>query len=518
MFEYHGDSDAELVARLQGAERTIAASQAEQLAVIAELTTRAPAWITTPDPTAGGAVHPVEVAAAEVAVALRISRLSAGNRTELALQVCSRLPGTLAALGRGEISMAKLRIVAEATEVLSAEHARAVEDRVLPRAEGQTPAGLGASVARAVIAADPTAAERRREQAARERTVQFFTAADGLATLWLRGPATQTMAAYHRIVDLAESARTPGDDRSAGARRADTLIDLILDAHRVGHLSPRPIFADGTTGDAGPASGAAASSSIDPAASADGAEQRCGRSHPGGAPTANARSRPEWGSRPVAVQVTVPWTTLAGLDDLPGQLAGYGPITAQAARELAADATWRRILTDPATGTVLDVGTTTYTPPAALAAHVRARDGTCRWPGCRRAARRCDLDHTVAHPRGPTAECNLEALCRPHHRLKTHTAWNVVQIGGGILVWTSPTGQRIVNEPWAAHPSQDNDPDPPEPIVLFDAESPVDLTAEEPDWLDALPNAAEIAAQMAGYDAAADAICVIDSDADADAA
>ncbi|MBA3524434.1 MAG: HNH endonuclease, partial [Geodermatophilaceae bacterium] len=45
---------------------------------------------------------------------------------------------------------------------------------------------------------------------------------------------------------------------------------------------------------------------------------------------------------------------------------------------LAADGTWRRILTDPASGPVPDVGTPTYSPPAAMTRHVRTRDSTCR--------------------------------------------------------------------------------------------------------------------------------------------
>ncbi|HEY3259488.1 MAG TPA: DUF222 domain-containing protein, partial [Pseudonocardiaceae bacterium] len=61
--------------------------------------------------------------------------------------------------------------------------------------------------------------------------------------------------------------------------------------------------------------------------------------------------------------------------------AGYGPIPADMTRELAADATWRRLLTDPTSGTLLDVGRTTYKPPTALADFVRARDVTCRFPG-----------------------------------------------------------------------------------------------------------------------------------------
>src|SRR6185503_12962815 len=52
-----------------------------------------------------------------------------------------------------------------------------------------------------------------------------------------------------------------------------------------------------------------------------------------------------------AIQVVVSADTLLGLDDQPAQLTGYGPITAQTARRLAADesGTWRRLLTDYAT-------------------------------------------------------------------------------------------------------------------------------------------------------------------------
>ena len=73
----------------------------------------------------------------------------------------------------------------------------------------------------------------------------------------------------------------------------------------------------------------------------------------------------------VRVDVTVSLATLLGVDQAPGELAGYGPITAQTARRLAATGTWRRLITDPATdpatGTSLDVGKTRYRPPVDLA-------------------------------------------------------------------------------------------------------------------------------------------------------
>jgi uncharacterized protein DUF222 len=99
------------------------------------------------------------------------------------------------------------------------------------------------------------------------------------------------------------------------------------------------------------------------------------------------------GQRP-AINVTVSLGTLLGCDEQPAHLDGHGPITAALARRLAADptGTWRRLVTDD-TGQLLDYARRTYRPPANLTDHVIARDHTCTFPGCRRPARLCDLDH-----------------------------------------------------------------------------------------------------------------------------
>lgn len=154
---------------------------------------------------------------------------------------------------------------------------------------------------------------------------------------------------------------------------------------------------------------------------------------------------PTWQGRRPAVQVTVAATTLLGLDEQPRELDGYGPIPADMARALAYDpsGTWRRLLTDPP-GRLLDYGTTTYRPPQPLADFVIARDRRCRFPGCRRPARRCDIDHQIPYgrPGGVTAACNCEALCEHHHRLKHEAGWTVTGDPAGELIWTSPSGHR----------------------------------------------------------------------------
>jgi hypothetical protein len=147
----------------------------------------------------------------------------------------------------------------------------------------------------------------------------------------------------------------------------------------------------------------------------------------------------------VAVVVTVSLQTLLGLADDPAQLAGYGAITATLARDLASNATWRCAVTDGIHGPVLGLGhtayTPAYTPTRRLAELVRVIRPRCAFPGCRARADRCDLDHRLAWPGGSTCDCNLQPLCRRHHRLKTTgliTARG--EPGGRALLWTTRAG------------------------------------------------------------------------------
>ena len=169
--------------------------------------------------------------------------------------------------------------------------------------------------------------------------------------------------------------------------------------------------------------------------------------------------RPARAGKPL-IHVIVPYTTLTGADDQPGELLGYGPIPADLARDIAADAVWKRLLTDPLSGAVLDHGRDTYRPPAALADFVRARDLYCRMPGCRRQASHCELDHAIDWAKGgTTTDTNLYTGCLHDHRLKDRPGWKVRQTPDGRVEWTTPTGHRYHSDPHDYRP--DNDPDPP---------------------------------------------------------
>jgi hypothetical protein len=219
--------------------------------------------------------------------------------------------------------------------------------------------------------------------------------------------------------------RDSADPRTADQRRADALVQLGLDAlaGEISRLLPR-----------------------------------------------HQRMRP-------AVQVTVALSTLLGLDDEAGELAGVGAISASAARELAADpsGTWRRLVTDKV-GRLVDYGRSVYRPPADLARYVMARDRTCRFPTCTRTAERGELDHTVPWSEGgPTNAANLVALCSRHHHLRHETEWSYASGDDDVgITWRSPTGLTY-SVPTATYPedivdadtsreSVATDPDPPPPF------------------------------------------------------
>jgi hypothetical protein len=92
-----------------------------------------------------------------------------------------------------------------------------------------------------------------------------------------------------------------------------------------------------------------------------------------------------------------------------------------------------------------------YRPSKALADFVRARDLTCRWPGCDVPAVHCDLDHTIPYAQGgKTHAANTKCYCPTHHLLKTFWGWAEKQLPDGTLILTSPAGHTYVTTPGSA--------------------------------------------------------------------
>ncbi len=283
---------------------------------------------------------------------------------------------------------------------LSRSEVAAVVADAVDHAETMTGPQLARHVRAALISADPAVAEQRRVVERDRRGVFLDLAPDAMARLIAYLPAAEATAAFTAIDALAGNAATDGDPRTVDQRRADAFADVFAS------ILDRQATPDGTP-----------------------------------LPTRHGQR--------VALQVSVAATTLLGLDDAPGHLGSYGPIPAQVARELAQDATWRRVLTDPATGQVCSVGTASYRPGADLTRTVTARDVTCTFPGCRTPAVRCEIDHrtpydvTRSHDESnpQTCEANLHALCKHHHQAKTDGWWNVTyDPATGVSLWTDRHG------------------------------------------------------------------------------
>lgn len=133
--------------------------------------------------------------------------------------------------------------------------------------------------------------------------------------------------------------------------------------------------------------------------------------------------RPLVGGERPHVTVTVDLQMLEGRLPPPGSVAELedaGPISSEAARRLACDASVSRVITR-GSSEPLDVGRRTQVVPAGIRRAVVVRDRGCRFPGCDRPQGWSDAHHVVhwAHG-GDTALSNLVLLCRRHHRLVHH--------------------------------------------------------------------------------------------------
>ncbi len=348
----------------------------------------------------------------DVSTALRLAPATAQSRIDIARTLVNNLPNTCSALATGEISAAHATVIAREAAIAIRNGAPdsvifEVEQRAISFAELHTPGQVAARVRTDIAKAIPEEFEEITSRATALRRVSCYNEADGMSTVVAILPAADAQIVMNSIEafilrqdQLHLSQNKSDTDRTIDQKRADALSTICSN-----FLSE-------------------ISETVTP--------QR----------------------RPLTVNVTVDLPTLLGLAENPGQLAGYGPIPASVARELASDAKWKRFITEPQTGNLLDFGRESYEPPQHLKDFLIARDRTCRFPGCRRSALLSDLDHAESwESGGSTSPENIGALCRRHHRLKTHDGWRIQSFSDGSCTWTSPLGKeffrpaRSMNEP-----------------------------------------------------------------------
>jgi hypothetical protein len=372
------------------------------------------------------------VTAASIAMKLRCSPREADVLVREGVSYGGVLADTGVALAAGLIDAPRARALVNRLWDQMPHVATYVQDDVLPGAAGRSAYQVRQDVERALIAVAPDDAAERHGAARDTRSVSRpQMRPDGMAALWVLLPAVQAVQIDCVLEAAARTARSAGDPRTLEQLRADGLCDLLLGAPVTEDVA-RDVAGSGT------------------------AEHALGRADADASDGATADALTATPARPhrprTQVLVTVAMSTLMGLDDEPADLAGYGPVDAVQARALAWEGTWRRLVVDDLSGSVLDVGRTRYRPPAALDEHVRLRDKTCSAPGCHVPADRADLDHTrdyhhrsggdADQPPGATSHENLGPACRYHHRLKTETGFTLHQTSPGTFVWTDPTGHQ----------------------------------------------------------------------------
>jgi hypothetical protein len=476
-------SDDELIGVLRASRRLASWAAAMELGCVGDLWRRRTAEEDAGDEGAAG--H----AGDEIAAALTLTGRAADGVLDLAI-VLQRLPATSAALAAGDIDLPRARVIADEVTGLTDEHAAAVDRVIASTTPGQTTGQLRMAARRAVIAADPAAAGKRKEQALREARVERWDESAGTAALAGRDlPPVSVLAADHNLTALATQLKDAGVAGTLDTLRAQVYLALLTGAPATS-LLPADHSGTANSGDGG-------------SVHSDTGDPGPGLCRPGdGAPAAGASPSAAPAAPPAAgvrgrVNLTVPLASWLGGSGEPGHAAGYGPLDAADSRDLAdalaggpggkwcitftgadgrpvahgcaragppaglrrarpearpragpgtrsRDGTWTFTIT-PLGGPTCDHASETpgYRPSARLRHLVEIRQPTCSHPGCRRPAAGCDLDHTMAYHRGGrTCLCNLAPLGRRHHRVKQARGWALEQTSPGVLTWSTPTGRR----------------------------------------------------------------------------
>ncbi|HWK20336.1 MAG TPA: DUF222 domain-containing protein [Microbacteriaceae bacterium] len=359
----------------------------------------------------------------EVGMSLRLSEYAAANLLSEAELLVRDLPETLGAADDGRLTYRAAAVIAAQAVSVEADRRAEFDVAALRIARDVAPSRLRSRLSALRDRLAPMPAAERHASARAERRVGVEDVDDGMSWLTAYLPSVEAHAIDHHLTALARrSAELDEEDgvvdgRTRSQRRADLLVALIA----ADSLAPGEL--DAATAEY---------------------ERRFARARDLGRFS---------GIRPTVV-VTVPVQALLepGSVTEPAMLDGVVPIDPVTARELTANAPGLyRMLTDPHTGVALDLGRERYRLSTELRLWLRLRDGTCRAPGCGRAARGCDVDHTVDWQYGGrTRPDNLAHLCRGHHTLKHQTRWSIRQLPDGTIEWRSPTGREYRTRPAGA--------------------------------------------------------------------
>lgn len=425
--------DAHLVEAIGGWARVEAAAAARRLAAIGELVARRTRGADAVNRSRWSCDY-WDVAASEVAAAERISHGMASSQLYLASALRDRLPRLAALFLDGMISTRLVSTIVWHTSLITDPYLlHAVDAELVEVATGL--GKLSATKAAAAIDAlidryDPEAIRRHHHSAGgRDVVVDTRNGENGTTGMWGRLLDADATALAQRLAQMANTV-CDDDPRTLAQRRADALGALAVGAETLA-------CACGNSDCPSSAGSDARSTSVtvyvvaDQAALNAAADRQLGNGEPHDNREPAGKQRQ---ARPAPS----------------GRIIGGGTIPAPLLADLINGGATVKPLHHPGDAPAEP----RYRPSAALAAFIRARDMTCRFPGCDRPATHCDIDHAVAYPVGPTHPANLRCLCRKHHLLKTFwtgpQGWRDIQHPDGSIEWTSPSGHTYTTTPVSA--------------------------------------------------------------------
>ncbi|MBO0910002.1 HNH endonuclease signature motif containing protein [Arthrobacter sunyaminii] len=364
------------------------------------------------------------LAAEEAAAILHLPTNTAKMLMSEAGRLCTTHTATLARLEDGSLGYGHVQTVLDQSQNVPDSELAGFETVLLEAAgAGQTSSQFRVKARRLREGRYPDTIPVRHQSAFERRRVCLAPDEDGMSWLSALLPAARAQLVYTQLTTAARGEQGAGDPRGVDHLRADILADLLdgdRDAEDSGH--------EGNSGNHRTA-GREGKTRSDA-----GDDKALGKK-------SRARARTE-------ILVLITAETLFGADEQPAELHGYGPISPESARRLARQAAhWTPVERHPDTDDILRVGRRRKVP-AGLQRWLRARDGTCRFPGCRTNAVIAEIDHTRPWSHGgSTDHDNLEHLCRRHHMFKSRGFWKAQQHSPGIIEWTSPGGRTYRTDP-----------------------------------------------------------------------
>ena len=367
-----------------------------------------------------GTPEVAEFAAAALGARLGISSGSAHSLMADALDLVIRLPQLWRRVEALEVKASYARFVARRTRDLTVDQAAYVDERSAESADGRIPwSRFEDLLTGLVVASDPEAAARlEQENAARQVASPTRSTQEGMRGFFVRAPFPVVALFDARVQWIADILASLGDPDDQDARRVKAIAVLANPHQAVALIEAFIQWRDR------------------PECPVEDDER------------VRTGERPELDWASIMPTVTLHVHAYAGREATDvARVEGHGPVTEAWVRERLGRPHARFTIRP-----VLDIEgqapVDAYEIPDRhrQAVHLMTPADTFPWGVS--TARTQQIDHTVPFqrggPRGQSRVGNYGRMTAFHHRIKTHTDWQVRQPFPGIYVWRDPHGATYV--------------------------------------------------------------------------